>query len=193
MTSGWKAGPDHTPAHLADGRKAQGPAGRCGTSSVCERRALSAASRACNRNRIPVGDCHDRRPWGLGRLATQPCPAWPRSRSPAHSPSGWPRAPTLCYGIRGGLGRFTSGPAVSPGRGWRRCPQPSRRGSEDEGRQVVHAGIRRVVRSLAVPVGGGGAARTTFVRSGAWCGPGLPSICATATQAGPPRQRLYRR
>jgi hypothetical protein len=31
MTSGWKAAPDHTPAHLADERKAQGPVGRCGT------------------------------------------------------------------------------------------------------------------------------------------------------------------
>src|SRR2546429_3088984 len=106
---------------------------------------------------------------GRGDLAAWPPPNLVRRGRGVAAPliprlggRGLPRSVT---GYAGGSAGSPSGPAVSPGRGWRRCPQPSRRGSEDEGRQVVHAGIRRVVRSLAVPVGGGGAARITFVRS----------------------------
>ena len=54
---------------------------------------------------------------GRGDLAVWPPNLVRRGRgvpASAHSPSEWPRAPTLCYGIRGGLGRFTSGPQRLP-------------------------------------------------------------------------------
>ena len=114
MTSAWKAGPDVTPAHLADERKPKTQPTSVGTSSVWEKRALSAAGRRVTGIGFPSVTVMtaDR-----GDLAVWPPNLVRRGHgvaASAHSPSGWPRAPTLCYGIRGGLGRFTSDPAALP-------------------------------------------------------------------------------
>jgi hypothetical protein len=59
-------------------------------------------------------------------------------------------------------------PAVSAGRAWRRCLPRSRHGSANEGRRAVHLRIRWGGAGGRRACGSGEAARTTFVRSGAW-------------------------
>jgi hypothetical protein len=53
----------------------------------------------------------------------------PRRLSPPRlAPGG---LPPICYGTRGGPGRFTSPPGMAPGRRWRRCPRRTRRAGAD--------------------------------------------------------------
>jgi hypothetical protein len=77
--------------------------------------------------------------------------------SPRLAPAG---SHPICYGTRGGPGRFTSPPGMRPGRGWRRCRRRTRRAGADGtlfGRPIVRGREWRAAR--AAGSGGPGAGR----------------------------------